>query len=375
MTKRITSLLVLCTALTIGGCYKNDPLKEKERALEAKKKRTEQTDPEDNTVNSNSSDDKKPEEGGNSGSGDKKPEEGGNSGSGDKKPEEGSTNGSGDKKPEEGGTNGSDDKKPEEGGTNGSDDKKPEKEPEQPKEEFITTLYDFSHWATVPRKKHTIPLLTANEDPAKSFWAAASNYGYDMATIFGAPVKGYPVEALPNGYKGQGVRLRTIKTTFALVAGALYSGRVNEAGILSRNPTLFGQDCTNEPIELSFYYQYKAGQDKVKGLPNERDQASVQGVLYEVTKNNAHLDGKTIKNDPRIVSRTYMMLTDTQPGVWTEQSLKFAPVSEATGKSIDFKTKKYRLAIIFSSSAKGDELTGAHLSELLIDELTLKSKK
>lgn len=386
MTKKITLIACIAALFALSGCYKNDPLKEKERMLEAEKNKTEQEAGQTENNNTSGNSDKGAEGSGDSGSGsgDSSDQQGNNNDSGS-----GEGNASGEDKGATGGTEGNgtgDPNKDTEGnegsgseqGNGGSASEEPKKpeEPEQPKEdEFLTTLYSFEHWTNAPKKKHTLPLNSADENPASSFWVSASNYGYDLAALFGGPVPGYPVEVLAAGYKGKGVRLRTIKASFALVAGALYSGKVNELGLITRNPTHFGQPCENEPLEMSFVYQYKAGAGKVAGLPNERDHASVQGVLYEVTSNEAYLDSKTIKNDSRIVSRAYMLLSDTKAGEWTNQTIKFEPISEEAGKSIDFKTKKYRLSLIISSSAKGDELVGTHLSELHFDELTLKSKK
>lgn len=344
MKKRLTVLIGLLAALAVlSGCYKNDPLKEKERALESGRTKTEQpTGTED-------------------GSGSKPADNlnGGEGGSGDA----GGNNGGA-----EGGKDGSGSGEGDNSGGEGAGDKKPEDQPKP--DPNIKTVYSFDLWATVPKKKHTIPLLTADEDPAASFWVSASNYGYDFSG--NSKVKGYPVEVAPKGYKGQAVRLRTVDTFFALVTGALYSGKVNERKIT--NPTLFGQPCPYEPLELSFYYHYTPGQSKVAGLPGDRDHASVQGVLYEITTNDAYLDSKSVKNDTRIVSRAYALLPETKAGQWTEQTIKFEPIKELAG-SIDFKTKKYRLSIIISSSAKGDEFKGAHLSELHLDELTLTSRK
>ncbi|MDO4708113.1 MAG: PCMD domain-containing protein [Porphyromonadaceae bacterium] len=346
MTKRLTLVASLALTLFLSGCYKNDPLKEKERELEGRKNRTEQTE-----------DDKSGEK--NPDTPEKTTEGNGDNGGGT------SPGNSSDSGTNSGGGNG-------DGGQNVGEQPTEPKQPEQPKPaELVTTHYDFDLWKQVPKKKYTVPLLTADEDPANSYWVSASNEGFDFATIFGSPITGYPVEATDAGYKGKGVRLRTVDA-IALVTGALYTGKVNVKSLT--NPTLFGQLCEHEPLELSFYYQYTPGKGKVAGLPDDRDHASVQGVLYEVTTNDAYLDSKTIKDDARIVSRAYMLLAENK-GSWKQETVKFTPVSEEAGKEIDFSAKKYRLSIIISSSAKGDEFKGANLSELLLDELTLKSKK
>lgn len=295
--KKISLMLCLGLSVAFTSCYKEDPLKEKERQIETGKEKPE--DPKNE----------------------------------DKKNEE---------------------------------DKKPTEEPK--KEELTETTYSFELWAQVPNKPYSVPLLNADEDPAKSYWVSASNTAY---VIFSGKSP-YPVEPLEQGYKGKGVRISTKEGLLFTFPGSLYSGLVEEKNIFS--PAKFGQPWGEEPVELSFYYQYKAGEEAIKDLPNNRDHASVQGVLYEVTNDEAYLSKENIKEDVRIVSRAYTLLSDSKEGEWISKTIKFEPVSEEVAKAIDFKTKKYRLALILSSSAKGDELKGATGSTLLVDELTLKSK-
>lgn len=324
---KISLVLGISLSLILTGCYKNDPLKEKERELEALKNKTEQPKPKQEEPKPNDNQGSQPQE---------DPKDNPNPG-------------------------------------NNSDDKPKEdpKQEEPQKEEFVETTYSFELWGQVGKEPYSVPLLSANEDPTKSYWVSASNSGYKMA-LLGGQAKFYPSEALDQGYKGKGVHLRSIETFLAFVAGSLYTGVIDNKNIF--NPARFGQPCTEEPVEISFYYQYKAGSDRVAGLEGQRDHGSVQGVLYEVTNKQDYLDKASIKNDERIVSRAYTLLSDTQAGEWTKKTIKFEPVNTEAAKSIDFKTKKYRLSLILSSSARGDELKGADGSELLIDELTLKSK-
>ena len=50
------------------------------------------------------------------------------------------------------------------------------------------------------------------------------------------------------------------------------------------------------------------------------------------------------------------------------------PVDEARYEAVDFTTKKYRLALVFSSSFRGAEYIGAVGSELRLREVKLQDR-
>lgn len=308
---RITLGLSVLATLSLGSCYNNDPLKEKERQAELKKQQKEEPN---------------------------------------KQPEN---------KPD--------------------NPNKPKSDPEKPEpnqgEKHVQTRYDFERWAAVPKTKYFVPLLNDQEDPSMSYWVSASNHGYNMLA---KRAEDFPVLPLKEGKQGQGALLRTIEgiKIFGIgadiIAGSLHTGLINKDDLF--NPAWFGQECSQEPRSLSFYYQYRAGKKNIGKVEGGVDQGSVQGILYEVTKDARHLDAKTVKNDPRIVSRAYMLLGNTPENEWKEGKIVFEPVNEELYKGLDFVGKKYRLALIISSSAAGDEFVGAIGSELKIDELVLESK-
>ncbi len=247
--------------------------------------------------------------------------------------------------------------------------------PENPKEEFIQHYFSFDTWKQVPSEPYYIPINTDNENPANSYWVSASNNGY---TNFTQELDKFPVLELKEGYKNSGVELISRpplgwKATFSpqIIAGALYAGKI-EGGKMNQNPVRFGHRWTTEPVKLSVYVKYKAGEKAIGNL-QDKDQGSISAVFYEVTNNKTYLDKYTINNDSRIILKAYTTISEETE--WKELSLDFKVINQELYKDLDLKKKQYRLAIIFSSSARGDEYIGALGSRLCVDELTIFSKK
>ena len=116
------------------------------------------------------------------------------------------------------------------------------------------------------------------------------------------------------------------------------------------------------------------GQDKQVELPSQ-DRASVSAVFYEVTEDDSYLNGKTLQTDARIVAKGYVELAPTTPvGEWQSYRLYLKPVDEARYAAVDMAKKKYRLALVFSSSFRGAEYIGAVGSELRLQQVTIKDR-
>ena len=92
--------------------------------------------------------------------------------------------------------------------------------------------------------------------------------------------------------------------------------------------------------------------------PGETDKGSVAVVIYEVSDYEAdYLDGTNLKTDARIAARA---------GLEKSASSSFATESKAFDAS-----KKYKIAIVFSSSAYGDSFEGGEDSELFVKSIKL----
>lgn len=98
--------------------------------------------------------------------------------------------------------------------------------------------------------------------------------------------------------------------------------------------------------------------------PGETDKGSVAVVIYEVSDYEAdYLDGTNLKTDARIAARA--VLEKSASSSFATESKTFE-VKKAFDAS-----KKYKIAIVFSSSAYGDSFEGGEDSELFVKSIKL----
>ncbi len=251
-------------------------------------------------------------------------------------------------------------------------DPTPPSEPKpSPNGNFVEQYFSFDIWKKVSGQDYSVPLNSKTENPSKSYWVSASNYGY---AYMKAPDKNYPATELKKGYKGSGINLVTKQKMGNLTAGSIYTGHIyTKSFVAKRNPTRFGQNWTgNEPVKIKYHYKYKTG--KGKKYRTNKDFGGVKVILYEVTDApKFYLDKFTLNKHERIVMRAYEKIEDTSE--WTSKTTELKVVNDKRYNALDFKNKKYRLAIVFSSSARGSDGIGIVGSNLQIDEVTLYSKK
>ena len=246
--------------------------------------------------------------------------------------------------------------------------------------------FDFTRWIDVSKGAYRLPAISADEDAKNTYWASASNQGY---TLLASSPTDYPVVPLEENGAAHGAIIRSIKGFYffgigtKVIAGALYTGQVDARNLVGKplESTLFGRPYSSGiPEIVGFTYQYKAGekvihgQDKKVELPSE-DRAAVSAVFYEVTDDASYLNGVTLQTDARIVAKGYVELEPTTPAdTWQTYRLRLTPVDEARYEAVDFTTKKYRLALVFSSSFRGAEYIGAVGSELRLREVKLQDR-
>lgn len=206
---------------------------------------------------------------------------------------------------------------------------------------------------------------------------SASNVGAVKALL-----TNYPVLPLSKGRTGQALELTTIKARpmfgKGIIAGALYCGLLDE-GIMTSQPlesTKFGQPVFAIPISIKGYYQWLPGKELVDGKNKNtvikgQDEATIACVFYDISQDNSYLNGKTLYTDSRILAKVQLHPQPTKEGEWTPFEGKLEIVNEAVYKQINLQKGKYRMALIFSSSARGDEFIGAIGSRLRIDDFTV----
>lgn len=263
--------------------------------------------------------------------------------------------------------------------------KDPNKKPENPlgemRREDVT--FTFDEWAkTNPKAHFLLPIETqlpkvTSGDP---YWASASNMGAEMALV--SKIDKFPVHPFDKGHWGQAAEVMTTKGVVlfgkGIIAGALYSGEL-DAGIMVTEPlksTHFGQPVHAIPLAIKGYYQWLPGIELVDGTKKNKklegqDEATIACVFYDVTKDDSYLDGTNLYTDPRVLAKVKLHPKVTKDGVWTTFEEQLNIVDESLYKKIDLSAGHYRMAIVLSSSARGDEFIGAIGSRLRIDDLTI----
>ena len=259
---------------------------------------------------------------------------------------------------------------------------------EERKPGVVTTSqrFTFTRWIAIPKTTFSLPSIAEGEDPAHTYWSSASNTGYSL--LAQSPTD-YPVIPLQEGEVIQGAQIRSIKGFYLfgvgtnVIAGALYSGRVNRANLVAKplESTEFGQPYSaGVPDEMTFVYQYQAGDKVIHGqnktnipLPAS-DKGVAAAIFYDVTEDEHYLNGTNLHTDGRILARGYVELEPTEEGKWTTYKLKLQPTDQTRYDAIDLKTRKYRLALVFSSSFRGAEYIGAVGSELRLKEVVIKDR-
>lgn len=209
-------------------------------------------------------------------------------------------------------------------------------------------------------------------------WTNA-NEGYDYTGVKTA-ADDFPTSPAPNGVIGNCVKLTTKSTgdlgkqlQMYIAAGNLFTGSFKIVIPEVVKATKFGVPFTHVPTALKGYYKYKSGAQFTVGgevVPGKKDICDIYGVFYETDDYVNTLDGTNIFTSPNIIS--VARISDArETEQWTEFNIPFV---QKPGKTVDYQKLidgKYNVAIVFSSSIRGDYFEGAVGSTLYIDEVEL----
>ena len=199
-----------------------------------------------------------------------------------------------------------------------------------------------------------------------------------------APDKPNAVTISNESKSGKAARLETLDTTgkFAFItsvpkvtSGSVFSGVFVVDPVNTLRSTKFGYPCFKKPVAFKGSYKFTAGEtyytcpDPSKAHIFEKDDTkkdlpAMNAVLYEVN-NYAFdfLDGTNLLTSDKIVA--IASVDGKEQTEYTNFDVKF---TFKEGKSFDT-TKKYKLAIVCSSSKDGDKFSGAPGSVLYVDDL------
>ncbi|MGN0028408.1 MAG: PCMD domain-containing protein [Marinilabiliaceae bacterium] len=196
----------------------------------------------------------------------------------------------------------------------------------------------------------------------------------------------FPTSVLSPGRSGNGVRLTTMSTgAFGslfgkpIAAGNLFIGSFASelAATKPLEATRFGKPTTLAPKSFEGYYKYKAGDvftdADMKEIDGRTDECSIYAVFYrneDADGNEVVLNGANVLTSPSLVARA-VVRDLAQCDEWTLFHADFVYDAEVDPDVLA--RKGYSLAMVFSSSAGGDDFEGAVGSTLCIDSVSLIS--
>lgn len=186
-----------------------------------------------------------------------------------------------------------------------------------------------------------------------------------------------------SGYQGKGAKVMTAYTTGrdmfiakvpVITSGSLFTGEFKITDLTNTlKSTQFGIPYFQKPTNVKGYFKYTPGKDyyycpdpknnaHIASIdPDKADECSLCAVLYEVEDYSDFLHGENIYTSDQIVAIAQQFAGNTPDYTAFDLQLEYK-------KEYD-PTKKYRFAIIFSSSKDGAAFSGAEGSTLWIDEV------
>lgn len=233
--------------------------------------------------------------------------------------------------------------------------------------------YSFDEWVEAGTGKGVY--LTPN--PVDKL--ASSNGGATLLVILGYK-GGFPVLQTDDAKEGAAAaKLVTLYTEGAgfnmapvITSGSLFTGifDLNPSDQLSS--TKFGIPFDSKPLRFKGYYKYTAGEGpfyngKATETLDQKDKCSIAAILFEIENDNDVLTGHDINSSEKIVAEA-RLADGSDKAEYTSFDLEFE-----WKKDYDA-SKKYKLAIVCSSSAEGDAFKGAAGSTLIIDEFEVISE-
>lgn len=246
--------------------------------------------------------------------------------------------------------------------------------------------YNFEHWEEKPRLFYETPTEVGVDGSIQYPWAS-SNIGVAIYQQY--PTAGqYPVHSTTKSFSGKyAAEMNTqagpgniMNIQFIpIVAGSLFTGTLIPLNALKDplSATQFGLPFTEKPLRFKGHYKYKAGMGDYIGsdgkpVPGKKDICALYAVFYKVDAATKVLDGNNILTHPNI--RAVAMLPDrssTEGDGFHAFDLEF-DYSYSKGEAVDFDKYDYKLAIVFSSSMKGDHYEGTPGSTLVVDNVELE---
>lgn len=242
--------------------------------------------------------------------------------------------------------------------------------------------YGFEEWGVDPGLDPT------NLEPQNIYYApvggwSSSNGGAHLIKVLFQMTDKYPVTQSNEAYGGKSaVKIETIDTKGAdkvfakipkVTTGTLFLGNFSADLMNTLKSTKFGVLSTKKPVEVRGYYKYAPGEKFYRAtgmndchLAKEEagtvDECAINAILYEYEKESDYLTGADAYTSDKLVA-----IAQLEDGTAKSEYTSFSIQMDYL-KDYD-PNKKYRFAIICSSSRYGDTFSGAPGSVLIVDEL------
>lgn len=242
------------------------------------------------------------------------------------------------------------------------------------------TRWDFTKWTEIGESGFNEPIAWSSSNAAAMFLKLFGDQYYPANVPYPVSQKGDVASIITVDTKG-GYVMTVIP---AVTAGTMFLGSFEIDIMNTLKSTKFGLPFRKEPLTFKGEYKYKAGTEyfetKVETIdgkkvvssvpvPDRIDFCSINAVLYEVKNFTESLTGLDANTSDKIVAIA-SLADGSDKTDFTQFDVNF---NYLPGKSFD-SSKKYKFAIICSSSAKGDNFEGAPGSELQIKSLEITTK-
>lgn len=242
---------------------------------------------------------------------------------------------------------------------------------------------DLDDWIIVnpaakPELQYSIPVFGG--------WGTC-NPGTNLMMQLGKQVDRMSVTQTTDAYSGgSAARIETLGTKGIssaypkVVTGTLFTGKFETDILNTLNSTKFGVLYNKKPLKVKGYYKYIPGPEfhrcpnpskynKTVVEANTTDECAINAILYDITEDEGYITGANTYESDRIVA--VASLSDgTAKSEYTPFNIDF---EYKAGKTLD-PNKKYRFAIICSSSKWGDTFSGAPGSVLYVDNIEIISE-
>lgn len=237
----------------------------------------------------------------------------------------------------------------------------------------FTPVYDMQAWVAMDVDGMFTPKGLTNSNSAASLFP-----------MFGIKVPAPVVRASDNA--AEITTSRTVSTTLpngmvpGVTSGTLFNGVFSIAMDNTLKSTRFGEVYRKEPVSFEISYKYTPGAifyktvtkdfvNDTEVVPNMVDECSIGAYLYEVDNFDDTLDGTNINTSKKVIMKA-ILADGSAKSTYQTQTIPFT----STGNGAFDPTKKYKLAIVCSSSKRGDEFMGADGSKLWVKLLKVTSK-